>query len=74
MRMHRYGGRENGLMIIGSPQELIALGRALLSAGDSASQDWPERVAETTVDGAQDFLVSFHIDTVKSDKPKTNFP
>lgn len=78
MRMHRYRGRENGLMIIGSAEELRELGRTLLKVEnglpDGASPEWPERVAVLAVDCAQDFLITFHLDNAKSDKPPTNFP
>lgn len=78
MRMHHYRGRENGLMIIGSAEELRELGWMLLKVESGppggAFQEWPERVAALAIDGKQDFLVTFHLGDAKSDKPPTNFP
>ena len=52
MRMHRYGGRENGLAIIGSVDELVGLGRVLIEADTALANArvpasmWPPLVAE----------------------------
>ena len=79
MRIHRYRGRENGLMIIGSKDELIRLGRALAAASPAIARvdpnEWPPQVAAfkpLSADGQ--FTVSFHLETVSEKKPDTNFP
>lgn len=78
MRMHRYRGKENGLMIIGSENELRTLGAALLKAADattpSVPQGWPPQVAEIQITARRDFLVSFHREGPTGLTPKTNFP
>ena len=78
MRMHRYRGHENGLMIIGTATELRALGQSLLEVNDEALglsfQSWPEHVAQIAIDTGDNFPLSFHMDTGAGDKPSTNFP
>ena len=79
MRIHCYKGRENGLMIIGSKDELIELGNALAAASPGIHRvdpkTWPPQVATfkpLSADGQ--FTVSFHIETTAEKNPKTNFP
>jgi hypothetical protein len=78
MRLVRYGGKENGLMVIGSASELRRLGEALLSIPDEApdlsSERWPPVVAEAFIEADQDYKLSFNLDTVAGDIPKSNFP
>ena len=78
MRMHRYSGRENGLMIIGSAPELRALGKMLITFSESSPDlspgDWPPLIGDVPLDGGGDFSLSFHLDTTSKSKPKTNFP
>ena len=75
MRAHWYRGRENGLMLIASPEELQSLaGR--LAAGPSlsgASQAWPPLVAEWALSsGSKDnFKVSIHLEG-SSGQPPSN--
>lgn len=78
MRMHRYRGKENGLMIIGTSSELLALGQSLISAAGNPPaplvKDWPPEVAEVAISGASDFSLSFHLEAPGSSTPKSNFP
>lgn len=78
MRLVRYGGRENGLMVIGSASELKRLGEALLSIPDEAPElspeHWPPLVAEAIIGAGRDYKLSFHLDTEVGDVPKSNFP
>lgn len=79
MRIHRYRGRENGLMIIGSVDELMKLGHALVAASPGIlrvdPKRWPPEVAAFRPLSANgEFTVSFHFDTAVDKKPETNFP
>ena len=68
LRLRIYQGRENGLMIIGSAEELSRLGRQLLEAStvspNPAAPDWPPVVAEPSSSGPfagqDEFKLSFH--------------
>jgi hypothetical protein len=78
MRLHRYRGRENGVMVIGKASELKELGKLLLgfaeTAPESSPQEWPPQITEVAVDGSKGFLLSFHLETTSGTKPKTNIP
>ena len=80
MRIHRYSGKENGLMIMGSIEELQSLGQALMNAGSAKSayvppEKWPVHVASFIPAGKDKYFnVSFHVDTAENGKPETNFP
>ena len=76
--MHRYRGTENGLMVIGSSNELRALGESLIAAAEHPPgplvKDWPPEVAEVPIAGSHQFLLSFHLEAPGSSAPKSNFP
>jgi len=78
MRMHRYRGKENGLMVIGTSSELRALGESLIAAANDPPaplvKDWPPQVAEATVTSSSEFLLSFHLEVLGASNPKSNFP
>jgi hypothetical protein len=78
MRMHRYRGKENGLMVIGSSSELRALGQSLIAAAEDPPaplvKDWPPEVATASVAASHEFLLSFHLEVAGASKPKSNFP
>jgi len=67
-RLRIYQGRENGLMIIGSAEELSRLGRKLMEAStvspNAAAPYWPPVVAEPSSSGPfagrDGFKLSFH--------------
>ncbi|HEU4670858.1 MAG TPA: hypothetical protein VFR91_09115 [Dyella sp.] len=76
--MHRYQGKESGLMVIGSQSELRALGAALLAAAEHPPSPqvghWPPEVAEVAMSGSHRFLLSFHLEVPGASTPKSNFP
>lgn len=76
MRLHRYRGRENGLMVIGTASELRSLANALLAFAadkpEKAAADWPPRAMEVPI--APDFPLSFHLETTSGEKPASNLP
>lgn len=78
MRLVRYAGKEDGLMVIGNASELRQLGAALLALPEDvpnlSSERWPRLVVEVGVDATQDYKLSFSLDTTAGDIPKTNFP
>jgi hypothetical protein len=78
MRMHRYRGKENGLMIIGTSSELRALGQSLIAAAENPPaplvKDWPPEVAEVAIAGVSEFSFSFHLEAPGSSTPKSSFP
>jgi hypothetical protein len=78
MRMHRYRGKENGLMIIGTSSELLALGQSLIAAAENPPaplvKDWPPEIAEVAIAGISQFSLSFHLEAHGSTTPKSNFP
>jgi hypothetical protein len=78
MRLHRYRGRENGVMVIGTKSELKALGQSLLSFAEAAPelspQDWPPQIVQFVTDSSVNSLVSFHLETASGQKPKSNLP
>lgn len=65
--LRAYSGRENGLMVIGTADELHRLGQQLLAVGQFPVQEgnWPAEVAHPMVVGpyrdAPDFQLSFHV-------------
>lgn len=66
--LHAPSGRENGLMVIGTPEGLKELGAQLQTAGEFASKsstNWPTEIAHPWVAGpykdVPDFQLSFHI-------------
>jgi hypothetical protein len=66
-------------MIIGSEDELIKLGHALIAASPGTPRvdpkRWPPEVAAFRPSSANgQFTVSFHIETAGDKKPETNFP
>ena len=69
LTLHAYGGRENGLMIIGDREALCELGRQLQSPAaeeaESAKLDWPRVVAQPDVTGpykgVSDYKLTFHV-------------
>lgn len=67
LQLRAYSGRENGLMVIGSPAALHLLGGQLLDVGRFSFQKggWPPEVSRPVVLGpyvdAPDFQLSFHV-------------
>jgi hypothetical protein len=66
-------------MIIGSEDELIKLGHALVTASPGIPRvdpkTWPPEVAAfKPLSTNRQFTVSFHIETTGDKKPETNFP
>lgn len=67
--LHAYSGREHGLMVIGTPNAIKALGETLMTASDSAlgeaTDRWPREVAAPVIIGPYkdipDFSLSFHV-------------
>jgi hypothetical protein len=66
--LRSYSGKENGLMVVGTPESLKSLGVQLQTAGDfmnESSKDWPSEVASPIVSGPYkdipDFQLTFHI-------------
>jgi hypothetical protein len=67
--LRAYGGRESGLMIIGSAEALARLGTQLQAAGSVEAgallPDWPPQVAGPKVSGPYlndpGFQLSFHV-------------
>jgi hypothetical protein len=78
MRLHRYRGKESGLMVIGTSSELRALGQSLIAAAEHPPEplvkDWPPQVAEAAIVGAQEFLLSFHLEALGASTPKSKLP
>ena len=78
MRLHRYRGKENGLMVIGSPSELRALGESLIAAAEYPPKPlvngWPPAVAKASVTGSPGFFLSFHLEALGETTPKSNLP
>jgi hypothetical protein len=78
MRLHRYRGKENGLMIMGTASELRTLGEALIAAAghppESPIPGWPVQVAGAPITSSQDFLLSFHLEASNASTPQSNFP
>jgi hypothetical protein len=69
LKLRAYAGRENGLMVIGSPEALSELGQQLQSAGarsDAEGTSWPVEVASLKTEGpysdVPEFKLSFHTD------------
>ena len=68
LRLRIYQGRESGLMIIGTAEELSQLGRQLMEEStvspSAAAIDWPPVVAEPSSSGPfvgrDGFKLSFH--------------
>ena len=65
--LHMYSGKENGLMVIGSPAAMRTLGQQLVAATENpapASENWPQEIASPHIVGpysdAGDFKLSFH--------------
>jgi hypothetical protein len=66
--LHAYSGRESGLMVIGDPDSMRALGRQLLDGrpiDGVTAQGWPTQIARPTVVGpygdVHGFQLSFHL-------------
>lgn len=66
--LHAYTGRENGLMIVGSPREIRALAQQLLTAADDfvvTNEKWPVQIAAPQTTGpyrdVQGYTLSFHL-------------
>ncbi|HYD53344.1 MAG TPA: hypothetical protein VEA99_11975 [Gemmatimonadaceae bacterium] len=78
MRIRRYAGRENGLMLLASRSEWRTLAQAILDAVDAAPEradaEWPPLIAEATVEGARDYQLSCHLETVLGATPPTRLP
>ena len=78
MRLHRYRGRENGVMVMGTASELKTLAEALLSftasAPEKSPEKWPPFITRYVTDRSADFLLSFHLDTEAGNEPPSNLP
>jgi hypothetical protein len=65
LKLRAYSGREHGLMIIGTPDALRALGARLQSASAASGSEWPTEVITPTTEGpyadVPDFTLSFHV-------------
>ncbi|AXQ30461.1 hypothetical protein D0B54_18040 [Solimonas sp. K1W22B-7] len=67
--LHAYSGKEHGLMVVGNPVSLRALGEALIAAADAGTQAqagaYPLQVVRPSVIGPYtdipDFTLSFHL-------------
>ena len=67
--LHAYSGRENGLMVVGSPDSLKQLAQQLLTAVEAhpekTSESWPPEIVAPRIIGPYtdmpDFALSFHI-------------
>ena len=76
MRAHLYRARteEEGIMLIGSQEEIRSLGERLVQGASNPFQPnaegWPPEVAELAIQGTR-FKVSFHLECA-SGKPPTN--
>ena len=69
LKLRAYAGRENGLMVIGSPEALSELGKQLQTAGersDAEGSSWPVEVVSPKTEGpysdVPEFKLSFHTD------------
>jgi hypothetical protein len=79
IRAHIYGGRERGLMVIGSSPALRSLAEQILAgvsgAKDVETEAWPRQVASISIPSAPSeqnpYIVSFHVET-NSGLPPTN--
>ena len=81
MRLHKYAGKEQGAMLIGSATELRELSTNLLSAlqglPERSDSDWPPTlfcrdISETDGGKETDFEFSIHLETVSASKPSPN--
>lgn len=72
MRINLYFGKENGLMVIGSEEELRKLGQSISGLEGQVSKDWPKLIAEFPSD-TDDFKLSFHVEDNTKRLP-SNFP
>jgi hypothetical protein len=67
--LHAYSGKEQGLMIIGTPASMKALGQELLRASDDTglqpADGWPRSIAAPEIVGPykdiRGFSLSFHL-------------
>jgi hypothetical protein len=68
--LHAYSGKEQGLMIIGTPASMRALGQELLRASDDPGLErdtvgWPRSIAAPEIVGpykdSRGFSLSFHL-------------
>lgn len=67
--LHAYSGKENGLMVVGTPPSLKALGQQLVEASvkQSAAEatSWPISIAKLEVTGpysdVAEYSLSFHL-------------
>ena len=66
--LHAYSGKENGLMVVGSPSAMRALGQQLVTAADDSTavtERWPKEIASPSFVGpyrdVPDFQLSFHL-------------
>jgi hypothetical protein len=77
MRIHRYVGRENGLMLIGTASELRRLGEKLLSQSENRPEKSPEAfpplITDLNIESTRPYAVSVHLETEKQNLT-TNFP
>jgi hypothetical protein len=66
--LHAYAGKEHGMMVVGSPSAMRALGEQLIAASSqsaSGTENWPREIASPRVVGpyvdVPDFQFSFHL-------------
>lgn len=65
--LHAYSGKENGLMVVGTPAALAALGKQLihLEPEPAPNAQWPPEIAKPETVGPYkdlpDFTLSFHV-------------
>lgn len=66
--LHAYAGREHGMMVVGSPSAMRALGEKLIAASNqsaSGTEKWPTEIASPKVVGPYRdipyFQFSFHL-------------
>ena len=73
-RLHSYGGKERGLMVIGTAADLRELGQRLVDecrdAPNTEAVDWPRHIAEVPQSNAPNYSLSFHLETLDGIKPK----
>ena len=76
-RAHQYSGRENGLMVITSPDRLRELGTQLANFDETKllhHPDWPSEVASLNLGTMErPFTLSFHVERAPG-RPAGNVP
>lgn len=82
MRIHNYGGKEQGTMLIGTASELQSLAKELAEKlkgfPDKSPDSWPPHLLTRSAHGVEegnksDFYFSIHLETQAGNKPKASF-